>query len=267
MGSTTDRTHKIEMFLKRPLKCTFVSANEFKQALTTSTSVQYFNNMGAADLLARNVSSKEECRLQYIASFIPKEHIPQPHLAKLRDLLLSCDQACEGSKDDILRMLPSIEWRFSILQDGLEGGMPHTHADMICLPLNVLSEVMDPSKHTVTVQMLIHEKLHVLQRLRKDVTQQWISDQGYKILMERAQLPLSISTYARSNPDLDEFIYVRPNKCATVFVLDADPTSLSKTRPVCVSLEHNPDDMLEQYEHPNEMMAYKLSIQATQEAV
>lgn len=242
-----------------------ISKDEFLTALKSPESVSYFENMSVVDVIARNSTSNSQVLTEYIGAFVPSRNISTSQRVRLHDLSSYSDALCSGSTHHVINELPSISWRFAILQDTAECGMPHTHSNMICLPLAWLNQAMDDNQRLNMVRTLIHEKLHVLQRLRSDLTDCWITKQGYTKVMRRSQLLPAISNYARSNPDLDPYIYARPGKCATIFVFQpSHPRSLSRVQARCVCLQHRHGDALEKYEHPNEMMAYQLSELVTQ---
>lgn len=254
-----------------------VSAAQFESALQTASSRAYFQNMGESDLNARQAGNTREYRARYVKSLIP--HPSPDKIRLLFDLAKRADVLCLGHIDAVLAALPSIPWKFAILQDGVEGGMPHTHADVVCLPSSFIDRLSANADADALLRTLIHEKIHVLQRARQDLSEAAITAAGYKRVCERAEIHKWMLDRVRSNPDLDRFIYSRPGRCATVSLLaDSDdpthPMSLSETTlecgvPTLSADREQPDSSYndgsgtdgvpDRYEHPNEMMAYTLS--------
>lgn len=243
-----------------------VSDQEFRDGV----SQDYFSAMGAADLQARGYTTTSECHEAYLAARI-ETGLDDPHVQMLFGLARNADMLCQASiskqktgalfssaTQDLLAALPSVPWRFVVLQDGIEGGMPHTQGDMVCLPHSFFL-----NQGPATLKTLIHEKIHVLQRSQMGLWARTLSALGYVAYQKRQDLPQSIKARARSNPDLDGYVYSTKGTCATVYVLResaSSPPSLSGTDAVCVDNSGQPPD---DYEHPNELVAYKLSEQVT----
>lgn len=218
----------------------------------------YFDRMGESDLRARGFISGREGYLTHIASM--EDHAPtEPGIRRLFDLARRADTMCARvahargpavESGELLAVLPSIPWRFVVLDGKMEGGMPHTQGGMVCLPTPFLRGGDDAG----LLKTLIHEKIHVLQRLLPDLWAGTLASLGYSVHLCRADLPGQITKAARSNPDLDGYVYKRPGRCATVYTLPS--SSLSQTRSCCADGSAEPVD---DYEHPNERVAYRLS--------
>lgn len=227
-----------------------VSYAQFVTALHSSTSHVYFVNLGASDLIARQASSRQQYRSAYTSSLVDTHDTRRTRLFRLAR---HADSLCATTafKDvPAIAALPFFPWKFAEL-DGVEGGMPHTHADVICLPATDIDRRQDQD----ILRMLIHEKLHVLQRFRPDITNEFIGSAGYHRVCHRTELDRRILDRARSNPDLDQYIY-RRNRRVTIFQLSDQPTSLTDGRTVTLVGTGETDDT---YEHPYEMMAHTLS--------
>lgn len=148
--------------------------------------------------------------------------------------------------------------------------MPHTHGNMVCLPLSFVNQMDDQKTQAGMIKTLIHEKIHVLQRTLPELWARTVAALGYVPTMRRDDLSVDQKHRARSNPDLDDMIYSRPGRCATVYMLperveeedegenglSSGWMTLSLTEPECVD---GSNMMVDEYEHPNEMVAYTLS--------
>lgn len=233
--------------LQRP-SVQMVSAKEFEIALQSDTSNAYFDNMGPSDLIARLASSRQQYRSRYVHSFTPVHPYLRSKLSKLAAL---ADTLTKGHENAAIAALPSIPWKIALV-DSVEGGMPHTHADIICLPSGM--EWLTPRD---ALRTLIHEKIHVLQRVRPDLTSSFISEHGYYRVCQRAELDWGVLRRARSNPDLDQNIYGK-NGRVSIFQLSKQPVSLTDGTTVTLVDDHT-ETRHERYEHPFEMMAHTLS--------
>lgn len=225
-----------------------VSPAQFASALQSSTSHAYFGNLGASDLFARRASSRQQYRSAYTSSLVNTHGTRR---AQLFRLARHADSLCAASafKDvPALAALAAVPWKFAELE-GVEGGMPHTHADVICLPANE-----DRRQNQDLLRTLIHEKLHVLQRLRPDITNEFLGLAGYYRVCHRTELDTRILNRARSNPDLDQYMYGKNGRVA-IFQLSDQPTSLTDGGPVTLVGTETDDT----FEHPFEMMAHTLS--------
>lgn len=245
-----------ECLTPRPI---IVDAVQFQKALKSASSEAYFDNIGMSDLLARSfhaLHSNNSYRITYTKSLLLPD-TDDPRIQRLFKLALKADELCLGHRMPTLAALPGIPWQFAILQNNAEGGMPHTHAGIVCLPVSFL----DLTSESEMLRTLVHEKIHVLQRVRPDLTEAAVADAGYTRIAQRTSLDSDLLQHARSNPDVDGFVYQRKGRCTTTFLLNnhnGHPVSLSSTSAVCVG-DKQQTGIPDEYEHPYEMMAYSLS--------
>lgn len=224
---------------------TLVSPDEFRQVLHSPLSSAYFEGMGACDLMSRSCQDPQEARFR-----VAQAQMQAPDPGRLFSLAHRADMLCLGNPTPVLAVLSELPWRFVILHDGIEGGMPHTHCDVVCLPLSFFSN----SDHQC-VRTLIHEKIHVCQRSRPDLCERHLSSDGYEQVCLKSELSPDILRRARANPDLDLYIYRRTGqRGATIFQLSENPSSVSDGH--MVSLDWGETD---EFEHPYERMAHTLS--------
>jgi hypothetical protein len=95
--------------------------------------------------------------------------------------------------------LANMKWNFSkTLRRDYEAGYPHTREDTIFLPEEILNIPMKDLTRT-----LIHEKVHVYQRLHHDDFLKWTEYNDYKRFKRFEDYPMR-----RSNPDLDGIVYL-----------------------------------------------------------
>lgn len=222
----TQRSIGMELFSdsKPP---TFLTADE-ASAFLLKDDDKYVQSMSTYDLYARKAKSQDEY-LQRIsqatADFDPKE----------RGLLLRLT----AEIDDKYPHLRSTPWAFLKTKGNVyEDGLPHTRGMFILISDHVLN-------HDDLTETLLHEKIHVYQRLNPDAIQKILKEKGYIRWKLRKDVPL-----ARANPDLDDWIYLDPvtQKPMMAVYSNTNPSSISD-----VSLSNIA------FEHPLEAMAYQIA--------
>jgi hypothetical protein len=208
----------------------------------------YFFRMTDADLSARKCRSIEE----YIAHY--KSHVQEFSAHErdaLKDLVAMCDNHLRNTKH-----LKNIPWKFAKVDGHIENGFPHTLQDTI-----VLSNTFFHMNRHDQVVTLIHEKIHVYQRMYPLQTHRLITDfLGYHIADTLKNHPLS-----RNNPDINNFIYAKHGVSTAMIYTDSKPTDITHAR-VCKIVgkqEYEPilhkdvglPNDVSQIEHPYEVMA------------
>lgn len=198
-----------------------VSPADFRATLSSPQSHSYFDGMGDADLRGRGCRDAWEVRARIQES---QMEASDPWRERLVDLAHRADSLCMDHPSTILAALPSLPWRFAVLRDDVEGGMPHTHGRVICLPARFFNEQDDRA----CLRTLIHEKVHVCQRARPDLSEAAVEEDGYVRVCRRSELSPAIQTQLRSNPDLDPWVYQSREAAPTVFLLSEHPSSLGR---------------------------------------
>lgn len=240
--------------------------------------VDYFSGFGACDVAARtplgcaDLDGYLTCVVVDVDPFVEARlrSATSEAAGKLR-------RWTERASSEIARFVRSIEethlvpWRVVLLDDRAEGGWPHTHGDIICLPLRVAKD----HDHDKLVSVLIHERVHVLQRARPVECRAFYESAWNLAAIPTASLDRAILDRRRSNPDLDGFVYgpggsrgafmVRVSLFDSVesaatgglssasvrlLSLDAQGRLVNEARVVDHDHEHD--------EHPSERMAYEI---------
>lgn len=136
------------------------------------------------------------------------------------------------------RQIANIPWRLAKTKwNQYEGGYPHTRQDIIFITDKTLTS---PN----LVRTLVHEKVHIWERIHPKQMQKWIQANNWKPHSSRYQYPM-----ARSNPDLDSTVYRDPRgKIAIVEYTTKTPSSIIDAK---YPSRDNPVS-----EHPNETLAY-----------
>lgn len=129
---------------------------------------------------------------------------------------------------------PEIKWTLAFTDGKIyEQGLPHTREHIIFL-----------TPETVSPDILLHEWIHLYQRKHKTQVQSYLKQQGYNPWRLRAGYPR-----IRANPDLDEYIYMHPNKEWMLYVYDENPKNINDILRAPIGHRH---------EHPYEEAAYEI---------
>lgn len=211
---------------------TFMTAQEVQRFLVSDED-GYVNSFTPMDLHARKVSSKTEY-VERISS--AATDVAEAHKTKIRSLAHAADVYLIQAGYHKLAAMP---WKIAVTSNAVyENGYPHTRKNIIFLSTNELDSI-DLGR------TLVHEKVHVYQRMYPDDMQTHLRENNYKPWKLRKDEP-----YARSNPDLDDWIYIdmRTQKPMIAYYTSSKPSSISDVR-----LEHP------SYEHPYEKMAYDIA--------
>ena len=138
-----------------------------------------------------------------------------------------------GKWENCLPGIRKIPWVFAKCGPEYEGGLPHTRAGII---FTVNGEL--------TFQHCVHEKIHLYQRVHKDIVEEYIRARGYiRIYNNHPRL-------RRSNPDVDQFTYMKNGQVCDGVYMSEDPPNISFTE----------DGPL----HPLEEMAYEFTTRILQ---
>jgi hypothetical protein len=133
----------------------------------------------------------------------------------------------------------AILWKFGCVKGKLyENGLPHTRIDTIILSKEHLN-TYDDNK---LIKLLIHEKIHVYQKMYPNDVQLYIKLNGFIPIKKR-----DMNDNIRANPDLDNWIY--KDKESNIYKAEykKDPKTIR-------DVIYNPSDS-QLYEHPYETMA------------
>ena len=210
------------------MSITFLSSKQTHRFLETDPD-GFFANMQPADLKARGVRSipaykKQAC--ESVLDFTEEEVYQLAMNATKADSLF-------GKWENCLPGIRKIPWVFAKSGQEYEGGLPHTRAGII---FTVNGEL--------TFQHCVHEKIHLYQRVHKDIVEEYIRARGYiRIYNNHPRL-------RRSNPDVDQFTYMKNGQVCDGVYMSEDPPNISFTE----------DGPL----HPLEEMAYEFTTRILQ---
>lgn len=222
----------------------------------TAATHSYFARFNDTDMHIRKCTSSSQCQKTYLESLralsLPEQAILRPHLDHI-------DGVCRQAGYERLLGIP---WKFWVTHDGIENGYPHTHADTIVLPdsfLNSMKNGTTDRDPQAIRETLLHEKLHVYQRLYPIETHRLIIDQwGFEPIgttIMTSSLPSTLKqNHVRQNPDTNEIVYAyRGTPLQAAYETHAH--SLEDIR-----YQHTMDEIPSaQRDHPFEVMACVLA--------
>jgi len=206
----------------------------------------FFDRMSTYDLYARKATSKEEYKNMYVESvraFSKNEiHEINTLLEKVDCFTIYCYK------------LHAIPWKLAKIDTSIEQGFPHTLGDVIFLS----DEFFHLNKNN-KISILIHEKIHIFQRLYPNNTERLIID-----YWNFRKIKFMQDEYlARNNPDINEYIYGKDGWYIVQVYSSHTPSSILHSTPVVIRDDtmydlHNIDigitDDVSQAEHPYEVM-------------
>lgn len=207
----------------------------------------YFAGLTKCDLAARGASSRDEARTAYLSAVMPSAN---KYMAKI--------EAAEAG-----RVGPRM--RVVVLDDRLapgsiEGGWPHTHGELVCMPASYLDSTDLPR----LARTLAHERTHVCQRMdpgRCTAPTGGMGKQRIEVTDFDARFP-HLAERRRSNPDLDGYLYMDDDGWVVVSLFDSESSAAagglgaSRVMRVDVSSGRTVPAPGGTYEHPNEAHAY-----------
>lgn len=196
----------------------------------------YYNEFTVLDLKVRNVNSVDE------------------YIKKIKDVYYECNSV-EYSKilhainkvNNIIKKYniigfdgnkaSNIQWKIGVINGNVyECGLPHSRNDVIIIPNNILNSYR-------LKNILLHEKIHVYQKLFPSDIQQYFINNGFKKSRKKTE-------NIRANPDIDKYIYKNNNNHEMMCIYNDNPLSI-------FDVSYIPNNDIKN-EHPLEYMAYTI---------
>ncbi len=205
----------------------FLSANETRNFLKEDSD-DYVRKMTKVDLYARKAKNAKD----YIDRI-------QQHALDFTETEKEMIQIMAEDIDAAFPHLAHTPWKLAKMHGShYEDGMPHTRKDIIFVTDHVLQT---PNlKNT-----LLHEKVHVFQRLNPILMERYMAQEQYRKFKHRTEEPL-----LRANPDLDDWIYIDPRSRKPMMALYSSETPSSISDVTLTNIA---------FEHPYEAMAYQVA--------
>jgi hypothetical protein len=217
----------------------FINKNDLTNILIQDND-NYYKTFNKNDMIVRNIK-----HINDYYEIIKNSTIDCNN--KIKDKIIKCIFKVEEKFKNINldymdgKKFNNITWKFGFIKDKLyEGGLPHTRNDNIILPFDYLESIDENS----LIKLLIHEKIHVYQKLYHDDIEKYLIKNNFNIVNK-------IITNRRANPDMDNKIYKDKNNNAYYAQYNNKPKDIMDVTyyPINNSL----------HEHPFEKMAYELS--------
>jgi len=222
----------------------FMNTEETKAFLLKDDD-KYIRNLSKYDLYARRAKTSKEY-LDSISNAVSSFN--EDEIAKLIKCSHDADIFFKNLyikeyKDLNGKDIAAIKWIYAITENNkYEEGLPHTRMDIIFLSKNILKNNDNDLTNT-----LIHEKIHIYQRMNPMLFDKILASMNYSIvdryLIENNRL-------IRSNPDVNNYIYIdnNTNKYFICLYRSDKPTGIN-------------DVIINNYaiEHPYEKIAYDIA--------
>lgn len=204
----------------------------------------YVGRFNELDYQARNLTpaSPHTYTVLFVNSVIIPDHPTQNQIInsinranKLIGLISSTNNWINTTK------LKDIPWKFIIINTrAIDLGLPHTRWDTIVIHKSIINDSAE------FVNTLLHEKLHVYQKLFPEDFDIYLKTNGY----ERDHKYIDSSIPYRSNPDTDDWVYTREGKIYIAKYINTSPRTIA-------DVQYTPTNTCD-YEHPREKAVYDL---------
>jgi hypothetical protein len=239
-------------------KTTCIKYLTFDEFMSITNSSEYFNNMNSYDLQVRKSNNKNEYFKKYQSGY-------QTFTTEQKNILLNIVNIIEN-KIFKYNNFKNIKWVFVKIDTNLENSFPHTIENVI-----VLSNKFFYSSTSSQINTIIHEKVHIYQRMYPEYIDILYKQWGF----DKIGIDIDID-YNRNNPDIK--YYYSYNNNLLIQLYTNNPSELYDSNTYLIDLENNikiiinkniieqynlPDISISKLEHPNEIMAEIISLYLT----
>jgi len=227
-----------ELFYSENNKIHFLNRAESLDVLKNDYD-NYFKSFYKLDYKSRHINNINEYKLLIDKSVEQFSDLEKDKIIK-----------CAKSADNILEKISlnwfnglkcsKINWNIICIKDKLyENGLPHTRGKYIIISKN------DVNKYSFDklTKTLIHEKVHIYQKMYKEDSQKYLEENNFTIYKYREE-----TDNVRANPDTNNWIYKDKNGIIySAKYINNNPESIE-------SISYKPYNS-QTYEHPFEKMA------------
>lgn len=174
--------------IRTPSIKTTVSFPEREYVIQMYKNTPYYNSLNQFDLKTRACLTKDQLLYKVSMSLVEPDD-------KQKDRIISvCKEADQLLIKNGMSEIAKYDWNI-VLFSGIENNYPHTHDNVIFLPIDMYS-----------LKTFIHEKIHVYQRKNPNIMYNEVRNINFKMLtkeQEEKWVPRDIYERMRHNPDFD----------------------------------------------------------------
>lgn len=177
-------------------------------SFTTPSVQRYFSSFLQSDRTARHPHA--HCMAAYLGNLLASP--PQQIVDEVEKRIPAAERAISsfaisGIPAVMRTTSATLPWRVAFFRRGVEKGWPHTHGTVICFPEPAGGSFGEARR---LVELLVHERLHILQRLHPRAAREFIKERyGSSVVprIARVAMPRPERERIYANPDVDEYEY------------------------------------------------------------
>jgi hypothetical protein len=218
----------------------FLSKDELYSILKNNND-HYYNKFYKNDFKVRNINNINEY-IYNIKNYI--EDMNDEHKIKLKRCIEKVNKFLNNIKKDWFNGIKAnnIKWIVGMnIGKYYENGLPHTRDNIIILS----KEHIETYSDNKLIKTLIHEKVHLYQKIYKDDVDIYIKKNNFTKIKLRTE-----NDNIRANPDLDNWIYKDNNNNILKATYNNNASSIE-------DIQYSPIN-IQSYEHPFEKMAIEI---------
>lgn len=218
----------------------FLSKDELYSILKNNND-NYYNKFYKNDLKVRNINNINEY-IYNIKNYV--EDMNHEHKIKLKRCIEIVNEFFNNIKKDWFDGIKAnnIKWIIGMNTGKYyENGLPHTRDNIIILS----KEHIETYSDNKLIKTLIHEKIHLYQKIYKDDIDIYIKKNNFTKIKLRTE-----NDNIRANPDLDNWIYKDNNNNILKATYNNNASSIE-------DIQYSPIN-IQSYEHPFEKMAIEI---------
>ena len=201
----------------------------------------YYKSFFKNDFYSRNIKNINE----YIIKINDSVHnFNNNQKEKIRKCIKIIDNLFIDIKIDWFNGIKAnkIQWKIGCVKGKLyEHGLPHTRDDIIIISSNDIDSFTEKK----LIKTLIHEKIHLYQKIHNNDVEKYLLQNNFKKYKKR-----EFNDNIRANPDLDNWIYQDNENNLYKAVYNDNPTSVEDIKYMPFNTQKS--------EHPFEKMAIEM---------
>jgi len=216
----------------------YLSKSELEKTLINNKD-KYYDNFNDNDLRVRNINNINEYNDIIKNSCI---NISSKYSKILNNAINIANTKIKKVKITGFdgKKAAKIQWSIGIFKGkDYEYGLPHTRNFIILIPEHILGNTNS------LIRILIHEKIHIYQKMYPDDINSWLKTNGFVKFRVKSK-----KDDVRANPDIDNYLYKNSKDEVMISKYNELPFTIN-------DVKYYPINDYK-YEHPFEFMAYTL---------